>query len=723
DAGGAAGDDSDTPIECLVWKHARTLSRIIAAVRSESGRPGRIRRASRAANETATARDARSLRARRPLSILLALLAMACGSKHEAVPAAPVILISVDTLRSDHLPVYGYHGVQTPNLDAFRRDSMLFERAYSHCPMTLPSHVSILTGLLPTEHGVRNNIGYRFDGAKFPTLQKTLHQRGYRTGAAVSSYVLRSETGISNGFDFYDDSIPVASAGAVSEHQRSGFETLKVAKTWISNNAAQPFFFFFHIYEPHAPYEPSYDGEIAKSDAIVGNLLQHLKALGIYDRALIVFLSDHGEGLWQHGEDQHGILLYRESLQVPLMIKFPGSSGRGQRSVRPIGLAEVSPMILDYLGVVAARRAKPIYSETFYPRIHLGWSELRSLISGDHQYIDSPRPELYDVVADPAETHDRIADDRRLAASMRKDLQAFPSALAPLESIDPEEAKKLAALGYIGTARNRSGPLPNPRDEIGHLQEIKAAFQLADQRRYDEAVPAFRRLLARNPHLQDVWSKLGEVLVESGRYDEAIETYKSAIAQSERFSPDLALGLGFALLKAGKPQETVQHAQLALSMNPREANELLARAYAELRQYAQAEQCARNAIGAGDRQPTSILLLAEVQRAEGKLQQALATIDEAEARAREMGVKHLYGIDYLRGDVLARLDRPEEAIAAYRREIANSPEHLQSYANLAVIYLIEENPRAAEEVLRDMVQKNPHRGAQALAAKTRAAFR
>ncbi|HEX9406872.1 MAG TPA: sulfatase-like hydrolase/transferase, partial [Thermoanaerobaculia bacterium] len=642
--------------------------------------------------------------------------------REQSFPNAPVILISVDTLRSDHLPAYGYRGVQTPSLDALRRDSILFERAYSHVPMTLPSHVSILTGLLPTEHGVRNNIGYRFDGAKFPTLQRVLRQHGYRTGAAVSSYVLRSETGISDGFDFYDDAIPVAAAGALSEHQRSGFETVKIAKAWIEKNATQPFFFFFHIYEPHAPYEPSYDGEIAKSDAIVGDLIQHLKSLGVYDRALIVFLSDHGEGLWQHGEDQHGILLYRESLQVPLMIKFPRSMGHSMKSVKPIGLAEVSPMVLDYLRIAAARPAKPIYAETFYPRIHLGWSELRSLISGRNQYIEGPRPELYDVISDPGETQDRIAGDRRTAAAMRKDLLSFPSAIAPLQYVDPEEQKKLAALGYIGTPHNRSGPLPNPRDEIGHLQEIKAAFHLADERRYDEAVPAFRALLARNPHLQDVWSKLGEVLVESGRHGAAIDTYKSAIAQSERFSPDLALGLGFAYLKASRPQDAIQHAQLAITTNPREANELLTRAYVELRQFSQAEQCSRKAIEIGDRQPTSILLLAEVQRAEGNLQQALATIDEADARAREMGVKHLYGIDYLRGDVLARLDRPEEAMAAYRREIANSPEHLQSYANLAVIYFIEENPRAAEDVLEEMVKRNPHRGSRALAAKTLGAF-
>src|SRR5436190_4411809 len=544
--------------------------------------------------------------------------------------------------------------------------------------MTLPSHVSILTGLLPTEHGVRNNIGYRFDGSKFPTLQKTLRDHGYRTGAAVSSYVLRSETGISDGFDFYDDAIPVAAAGAISEHQRSGVDTLKIAKSWISTNYHQQFFFFFHIYEPHAPYEPSYDGEIAKSDAIVGDLFQHLKTLGVYDRALIVFLSDHGEGLNDHGEDQHGILLYRESLQVPLMIKLPHSARHGERIGEPFALADVTPAILDILGISKRQAPKPLYSETYYPRIHLGWSELRSLIRGGNQYIDGPHPELYDLTSDPGEQHDRIAGDRRTAASMRGELQAFPAGIEPLQNIDPEEQKKLAALGYIGTPRNRTGPLPNPRDMIGQLARIKAAFHLADERRLDEAVPALRALLDQNPQLQDAWSKLGEVLVASGRYDEAIEAYKSALARSDRFLPDLALGLGYAYLRSGKPQEAIRHADLVMNTNPREASELTARACIEQHDYRCAEASANRAIEAGDRQPTSILLLAEVQRAEGKLPEALRTCDEAERRANDLEVRHLYGIDYLRGDLLARMNRPDDAIAAYRREIENSPEHLQS---------------------------------------------
>ncbi|HYU27334.1 MAG TPA: sulfatase-like hydrolase/transferase [Thermoanaerobaculia bacterium] len=663
----------------------------------------------------------------RRFAIVAALALAAC--RHESADVfqgAPVILISVDTLRSDHLPAYGYGGVKTPNLDALRRDSILFQRAYSHCPMTLPSHLSILTGLLPTEHGVRNNIGYRFDGTKFRTLAAVLRAHGYRTGAAVSSYVLRSDTGIDAGFDFYDDSIAVAAGGAASEHQRSGYETLQVAQAWIARQASQPFFFFFHIYEPHTPYEPSYDGEIAKSDDIVGRLVATLKSAGLYDRAIVIFLSDHGEGLWQHGEDQHGILLYRESLQVPLMVKLPGAARRGAAIADPVQLADVFPTVLSLAGIEQSGRSlfaarAPIYSETLYPRIHLGWSELRSLIDARFQYIDGPRPELYGLARDAAETNDLVSTERRTAAAMRAQLAEFPSAVPPLQNIDPEEAAKLAALGYVGTAKTRSGPLPNPRDEVGHIAEIKQAFHLADQRRYDEAAAALRTLLQSNPRLADVWSKLGEILVESGRHDDAIAAYKAAMGQSEIFSADLALGLGFAYLEAGRPADAVAHAQLAVREAPRQSHELLARAYVQQRRFADAEASARQAIAEGDRQPSSILLLAEVQRTEEKLEAALQSIQEAERRANDLEIRHLYGIDYLRGDVLARLDRPDEAVVAYKREIDSSPQHLQSYANLAVIYVIEGKRAEAEKTLALMTRNNPHRGAQALAAKTRAA--
>jgi arylsulfatase A-like enzyme/Tfp pilus assembly protein PilF len=676
--------------------------------------------------------------------IAAALLATACGrdASPGRFPGAPVILISVDTLRADHLPAYGYRRVETPNIDGLRRDSVLFERVYSHCPMTLPSHVSMFTGSLPTEHGVRNNIGYRFEGARFRTLAEELRERGYAAGAAVSSYVLRSDTGIDDGFEFYEDSIAVATAGATSEHQRSGGETLKHALAWILGHREQPFFFFLHLYEPHAPYEPpepfrsrypaAYDGEIAAADAIVGELVRSLKASGLYDPAIIIFTSDHGEGLWDHGEDQHGILLYREALWVPLLVKLPGSHQADSIS-RPTPLAHLFGTVLRLVGIDLPSRpaswfdaggeARPIYSETLYPRIHLGWSELRSLIDGRYHYIEAPRPELYDLERDPGEARNLITIERRAASRLRREMQAYPPTAATLGEIDPEDARNLAALGYVGTPRERGpGPLPNPRDEVKNLARIKAAFRFADERRLDEAIAALRSLLQENPKLLDVWSKLGEVLVESGRYDEAIEVYRSAIAHAERFSPDLALALGFAHLKHGETAAAAAHARLALTTHPREANELLARVALEEGRFDAAEEHVRSALQRGDSQPATLLLLADVERTAGKLEAALRTVQEAERRAAELGVGRLQGADYLRGDLLARLDRPEEAAAAYRREIAAFPQHLQAYANLAVILMIQGRSAEANELLEQMARSNPHRGAFLLAAKTLEVF-
>ncbi|HEY0141814.1 MAG TPA: sulfatase-like hydrolase/transferase [Thermoanaerobaculia bacterium] len=672
------------------------------------------------------------------VGLISLLLLGACRQPVEtAAPAPerpPIILISVDTLRSDRLPAYGYTRVETPHLDALRRDGVLHERAYSHVPMTLPSHASMFTGLLPTEHGVRNNIGYPFEPEKLRTLAETLRENGYRTGAAVSSYVLRSETGIGDGFEVYDDAIAIVSGGATSEHQRSGFETVQKAEAFVASHASEPFFLFVHLYEPHAPYTPPepfrsryrdpYDGEIAASDAIVGKLIASLKAKGIYDRAAIVFTSDHGEALWEHGEDQHGILLYREALQVPLIIKLPRSERANSSVSTPFALRQLYDEILRLAGVGSdatpdAKPPQPIYSETLYPRIHLGWSELRSLIDGNYHYIESSSPELYDLSKDPGETKNLIADERRVAASMRNALAQVPAGDTAIAAIDPEEAAKLAALGYIGTPQNREGPLPNPREEIHTLREIKAAFQLAADRQYDEAAKALRALLEKNPGLTDVASRLGEVLRDSGRDAEAIEVYRAALARSQRVAPELAIALAVTYLKTEKPREATAHALLALRTHPVEAREVLARAAIAEQRFAEAETHARAAIEASERAPKSLLVLAELQRATGQLEAALVTLDQAEARATELGTKQP-GIDHLRADVLARLDKPEEAITAYRREIARFPRQIQSYANLAVVYLALGDRREAERVLRAMTKANPHEGARALAEKTRA---
>ena len=668
----------------------------------------------------------------RRIAALLFLVAAACHREESRTTFAnaPVILISIDTLRADHLPLYGYTKLATPNIDALRRDGILFENAYSHCPMTLPSHVSMLTGLLPTEHEVRNNLGYRFDAAKHPTIAQRLKEHGYATGAAVSSYVLRADTGLGAAFDFYDDAIPVSTSGAAaSQHQRPGSATLAIARRWIGEHQSQPFFFFFHTYEPHAPYVPSYDGEIETSDRLVGELIAFLKQSGVYDRALIILTSDHGEGLYEHGEDQHGILLYREVLHVPLIVKLPSSGRAGSNIKQPAALADLAPTVLHLLDVeakglnLAGDTIPPrrIYSETFYPRIHLGWSELRSLIDDRHHYIQSPRSELYDVVADPREKKDLAATERRVAASMRGDLAKFPQGIQELQSIDPEDAAKLEALGYLGSTKsaNENAPLPNPRDMLPYLERIKAGFKLADERHYAEAVAQFRALLAQNPGLFDVWDKLGEVLLDMGEYDEAIRVYREAMSRAQRFSPEMALSLGEAYLKANQPAEAERHAQLAMKSIPAGAHALLARIALARRDYAAAEREASLAMSAQTPQPSMMLLVADIRRGRGDLAGALAATEAAANLARTLNVPKLYRLDFLRGDLFARMGRVDDAVAAYRREIANFPNDTQAYANLAIIYFIEGRRADTNRLLDEMVRANPHPGARELAARTR----
>jgi choline-sulfatase len=684
----------------------------------------------------------------RVLLLLLGIVAAACN-REQARPTfenAPIILISIDTLRADHLPLYGYTKVATPNIDALRRDGILFESAYSHCPMTLPSHVSMLTGLLPTEHEVRNNLGYRFDPAKHSTLPQLLKQRGYATGAAVSSYVLRADTGLGAAFDFYDDAVPVATAGAASQHQRSGTATLEAAKRWIGQQSS-PFFFMLHLYEPHAPYTPPepfasqyreqpYDGEVAAADAIAGDFIAFLKQSGVYDRAVIILTSDHGEGLWDHGEDQHGILLYREVLQVPLIIKLPKASRAGSSVKAPVQLIDLFPTVANLTGASAPQSmkgrdvlggippARRIYSETFYPRIHLGWSELRSLIDEHHHYIQGPRAELYDIASDPREKNDISATERRVSSAMRTELATYPAGIQELQSIDPEDAAKLSALGYLGSVHAASGEqaLPNPRDMLPYLERIKAGFKLADERRYGEAVSVLRALVNENPGLFDAWDRLGEVLVEMGEYDEAIRVYREAMGRTQRFSPEMALALGNAYLQGGQPDEAARYADLAAKSLPSPAHSLLARVALARHDYKTAEREATLAIGERNPQPAMLLLMAEVKRAEGDLQGALAATEVAAQRARELGVPTLYRLDFLRGDILARSDRPAEAADAYRREIANFPQNVQAYANLAIIYFIEGRRADVDRLFEQMVAANPHPGAYAAAARAMESF-
>jgi arylsulfatase A-like enzyme len=285
-------------------------------------------------------------------------LRMLSGPGSPTAADGPVIIFSIDTLRADRLPAYGYTSIRTPHIDRLAADGLVFENAYSHSPQTLPSHTSLLSGRLPFEHGVRDNIGFSAsDGERF--LQRAFKDRGYATAGFVSSYVLRKQTGISQGFDLYDDQLPPASPDKLlGDLQRPGTETVASAVRWIDQQPSTKFMLFVHIYEPHTPYTPPqrfaaakpYDGEVQYSDEIAGQLFDHLRSTGLYDPATIVLLSDHGEGLGDHGEDEHGIFLYRETIRVPLIVKLPASREAGRRVASVVQHIDIPPTLLDLTG-------------------------------------------------------------------------------------------------------------------------------------------------------------------------------------------------------------------------------------------------------------------------------------------------------------------------------------------------------------------------------------
>ncbi len=660
-------------------------------------------------------------------------------------PGAPVVLVSIDTLRSDRLPAYGYGPGATPHLDRLAREALLFESAWSPCPMTLPSHVTMLTGLQPPGHGVRTNVGFRFDASAHASLPRLLKARGYATGAAVSSYVLRGESGLRAAFDDYEDSLDPRQGGGFTDQQRPGAVTLRLAREWLGAHAGGPFFYFFHVYEPHAPYEPPepfrgrfahpYDGEVAAADALVGGLLEQLRALGVYDRALVIVTSDHGEGLGDHGEEQHSILLYREALQVPLLVKLPGGRFGGERVKGLAQLADLLPTVTALLGLEApaglpgrsllelrgAAPARVAPGETLYPRLQLGWSDLFSAVDGRWHYIHGPRPELFDLAADPRETRDLLAQQPREAARLRAALEALPRGAQAPAGVSPEEAERLAALGYVGGARER-GPgagLPNPRDQLPWLARLQEGYRLAAERRPERAAAVLAAITRENPALVEAWIKLGDVLLEAGRPAEAAGAYDEALRRTPVLLPDVALSLGLARLRSGDAAGALAQADRAAPQLPQRADELRARVALSRGAAGEAEALARAAVGP---HPSSRLLLAEVLVRRGRPAEALAELEEAGRQARALELPGLRGLDFQRADALARLERVGEAEAAYRRELRAFPDQLLAWANLAALLYAQGRSAEVEPLLVEMARANPGPRAAEVAAATWNAF-
>ena len=480
-------------------------------------------------------------RGARTLLWLVALLCAGCGRSPRAAPPGPVVIISVDTLRADHLPVYGYRGVQTPAIDAIARDSMIFENAYSNVPLTLPSHAALLTGLLPFENGVRDNIGFRLDPGR-RTLASLLRSASYATGAAVSSYVLRADRGLAAGFDYYDDSMPENPA-----RERPGLESAAVLAKWGESVRGRPLFLFLHIYEPHAPYKPPepfasryasapYDGEIAAADAAVGSFVEFLEARGPLrpgDPGLSLRSRGRSRGPW--GAGAWSLSLSRGAARAaPSQAARLGRRGREDRGS---GLADRRR---------ADRALAPFHSRSerlARRRVDVARRRRRGGRSADllGDPLSASRPGVErsrhrsptratttsTLRARSCTTLPPIRERRTTwppglpppFRSLRAALEAMNRPFSMPEASSPEELKKLAALGYISVSPGSpaGGPLPDPKDKVQALAELKRVFELYYAGRYSEAIPPARALVAREPQVLSAWNILSDSLGRTGK--------------------------------------------------------------------------------------------------------------------------------------------------------------------------------------------------------------
>lgn len=683
------------------------------------------------------------------LSSLLGIAALGCrlGGGGETFPGAPVVVISIDTLRADRLPAYGYREVETPAIDRLAEDSILFENAYAACPLTLPSHCSLLTGLAPPAHGVRDNVGYKLDTAKTPTVADLLRKHGYKAGAAVSAYVLRARTGLAASFDDYDDGIEVVATKSLGQLQRPGEETARAASAWIDRHREQPFFFLLHLFEPHAPYEPPepwksryaarpYDGEIAAVDAAVGRFLDRLRETGVYDRAVVILLSDHGEGLGDHGEKEHGVLLYREAIHVPLLVKLPGSDRGGERVAAPAQLLDVVPTLTALLGVSAPQGltgrsllgltgspeadSRRLYAETYYPRLHFGWNELHSLIGARHHYIEGPDPELYDLAADPGEKQNVLARERRVFREMKAALDAQGKDFEGPGEVTSEDAAKLAALGYASApVRTGEGPLPDPKKAIVDLEQVKRAFELGSAGQHAEAVDLLAGLVERYPAMLDARFQLASNLAALYRYQEALAHFDKAIEYAPVAADGMLMEKARIYLKLGRIDEAEKHARAVVEGLPAEAHEVLARVAAARGRIDEATREAQLAYDAEAVPRAEVILLkAEIHLARNEVPQALALLDPLHQRIQAGEHPPQRNLQYVRGDALARLGRSAEAEQSFREEIRRFPATNRAYTSLAFLYATQRRFAEIDPLLEAMAAADPRPATYLLAAET-----
>jgi len=665
------------------------------------------------------------------LTILLIIgLFLGCSSsKGPDYPQAPVILITIDTLRSDRLPVYGYEGLQAPFFVEFASQAITFDRAYAHSPITLPSHATIMTGLMPDQHGVRENIGFFLkDDAQ--TLAEVFQTAGYATGGFVSSMVLRPQTGIQQGFSTYEGPFQSQKQSHVrSFAQQSGKDTLAHAQKWVQAHKEKPFFLWVHLYEPHTPYDPPapynetyshpYDGEIAYTDALLNEFFTSLKSEGLYDKSLVLLTSDHGESLGEHGEKEHGLFVYRPSIQVPFLLKLPFQHRGGTRENRAVGLVDVKPTLLALTGLTSEPKSglpllhssklnrRVIYSEAMTAALFFGWHAHRGAIEGEHHYIQGSSTEIFNLVKDPGETIN-LQNQKSIPGAIAKNLAEISAQNLSQTQISEADKAMLASLGYTG-GFDMGGEILS-LDKEAFLKLFNAFDDIIyhiNQSQFAEAETNLVTMLQNYPTIVEARVLLGFVLRQQEKLDQAAHVYLEGIALHPE-DVTLLKGLALTQLKQGDFQNAERVALKVTSLNPLEVAEDLIPSFFDHEQYPAVTRMIQKVLETDFSYAFGIFALGKIANTQKEYVQAADLLTKAVAAAQEQNNTDVYKRSlFWLGDTYARQGNFKAALNLFTQLLKENPNHAGARASLSMVYASQREPRKAIQVLDEWVAAFP----------------
>ncbi len=677
-------------------------------------------------------------------------------------PRPNLLLVTIDTLRADHVGAYGAAFAQTPTLDSLAARGVRFANALSAAPLTGPSHATILTGLLPPQHGVRDNIVFSLD-PRHKTLATRLKALGYRTGAFVGAYPVAAAFGFRQGFDAFTENFKESEepgAGA----QRPANEVVDDALSWLSAPAAAPFFAWVHLYDPHAPYTPPepyratfanrpYDGEIAFTDAQLGRLFESLKASGRESNTIIAVVSDHGESLGEHGELTHAVLIYGSTLHVPLVIAGPGIQGGATVETR-VSTVDLAPTFLRLLGsepsaemfgrdLSAALRGErlrpePLYAESLFGRLNCRWASLRAWVEGDFKLIDGGRTELFDLSRDPNESTNLAEQDAARVGRMRESLRravvrmAPEGDRAPTAAITREQETLIKSLGYVGGTGgggqlDQPG-LPDPRDHVREYERLQLILR-AQNIPLAQAAAEAASIALKDPGNPFAHNTLASLSYRAGRLKEAAQAYRRAL-ELDPDRPAVRQNYGKLLRDLGRLEESEKELRLALAQTDAtdgRTRSSLAQTLARVGKAQEAEALADEALRIEPNDPEALLARARVKAAMGKKEEAiesfraaaaggevdarieialllLRTGDAAGARIEADAILrnqagHPWALAVL-GQALIREGRRDEGLVALRRGQAARPRRPEAWLTLAEGFEAASDKAAAEACRR-----------------------